>query len=113
MQDLDESLTAEYNITTIDKVPDKLIFATKIKSKSSKTIPDIREPKNLDIMAPYVEQSAKVANTNKIVTDVTNTIFNNKQKDVLYVEAVGAEAQKDTKIDVGIRSIDAQGNETR
>ena len=113
MEDLNEDLTAEYNITTIDKVPDKLVFATKIKSKSSKSIPDLLDHKNLDIMAPYVEQSANVANTNKIVTDVTNTIFNNKQKDILYVEAVGAEAQKDTKIDVGIRSIDAQGNETR
>jgi hypothetical protein len=109
----DENLTAEYNITTVDKVPDKLIFATKIKSKSSKTILDILDHNNLDIMAPYVEQSANVANTEQIITDVTNAIFNNKQKDILYIEAVGAEAQKDTKIDVGIRSIDAQGKETR
>ena len=115
MKNLDQTLVSEYNIKR-KGITDTLVFATKIKispEKLSSSVKDILDPENLDIMEKFVIQTARVANTEKIVKVIEQTVLNNKKPDTLYVEAVGAEAQKTTKIDVGIRSKDSQGNDVK
>ena len=115
MKNLDQTLVSEYDIER-KGITDKLVFATKIKispDKLSSSVKDILDPENLDIMNAFVVQTARVANTEKIVKAIEKTVLNNKKSDTLYVEAVGAEAQKTTKVDVGIRSKDSDGNDVK
>jgi hypothetical protein len=111
MTDMDDNLTATYKVKGNDKIPDMVIFQTLLKARSD-SYEDLLEPKNLDVMAPYVENSAKVANESRVLGKIEDKIFNNKQKDKLYVQASGATEQKGSKVDVRLKSVGEDGKET-